>query len=320
MKVFREHNLLFHRGSCRATALAQKWLPPRSASCTPWHKIGRRFNTVEHPQKRNIFWTQAWPARRDARGLPLGRCHPVRRDGLAARARSRRHRDHSPARPALRAGDLYAGVRPIRTFAGLPGPLSSHTPPTSIWCWCARAPKAFFARGRGHIEGEGDARAAYDTMKITHAGTARVCDFVLRLARQRKAQRQARPGHQRRQRQTSSRQWLSGARRLRNAPRLGQMGDRQRLCRRDGAESGDETLGLRRSGHRKHVRRHPVGSDRRAGRWYGHGAVGRHRRPICTLPVRPRHRAWTSLARGIANPTATLLSATMMLDWLAHRQ
>ena len=46
---------------------------------------------------------------------------------------------------------------------------------------------AFQARGRGRIEGEGDAQAACDTMKITRAGTARVCDFALRLARQRKA-------------------------------------------------------------------------------------------------------------------------------------
>jgi 3-isopropylmalate dehydrogenase len=45
----------------------------------------------------------------------------------------------------------------------------------------------FFARGRGRIEGEGDAAAAYDTMKITRKGTARVCDFAFKLAQQRKA-------------------------------------------------------------------------------------------------------------------------------------
>jgi hypothetical protein len=39
--------------------------------------------------------------------------------------------------------DLYAGVRPIRTFVGLPTPLSrSRGGRTSTWCWCVKAPKA----------------------------------------------------------------------------------------------------------------------------------------------------------------------------------
>jgi len=90
--------------------------------------------------------------------------------------------------------DLYAGVRPIRSFAGLPGPLAD-----------ARASKIdmvlvrenteglFYARNRGHMEGKGNDEAAFDTMKITRTGTARVCDFALNLARRRKEQ--GRPGH-----------------------------------------------------------------------------------------------------------------------------
>ena len=85
--------------------------------------------------------------------------------------------------------DLYAGVRPIRTFAGLPGPLADPCAAQIDLVLVRESTEGlFYARGRGTLEGEGDAQAAYDTMKITRSGTARVCDFALRLARQRKAQ------------------------------------------------------------------------------------------------------------------------------------
>jgi 3-isopropylmalate dehydrogenase len=46
----------------------------------------------------------------------------------------------------------------------------------------------FYGRGRGVIEGDGEAAAAFDTMKITHRGSARVSDFAFKLAQQRRAQ------------------------------------------------------------------------------------------------------------------------------------
>ena len=85
--------------------------------------------------------------------------------------------------------DLYAGVRPIRTFAGLPGPLADPRAAQVDLVLVRESTEGLFhARGRGRVEGEGDAQAAYDTMKITRAGTARVCDFAFRLARQRREQ------------------------------------------------------------------------------------------------------------------------------------
>ena len=85
--------------------------------------------------------------------------------------------------------DLYAGVRPIRSFAGLPGPLADPRAAQIDLVLVRESTEGLFhARGRGRIEGSGDEKAAYDTMKITHRGTARICDFALRLARQRKAQ------------------------------------------------------------------------------------------------------------------------------------
>jgi 3-isopropylmalate dehydrogenase len=84
--------------------------------------------------------------------------------------------------------DLYAGVRPIRSFAGLPGPLS-HPKAAHVDLVLVRESTEglFHARGRGHREGQGDEEAAYDTMKITRHGTARVCDHAFKLARQRQA-------------------------------------------------------------------------------------------------------------------------------------
>jgi 3-isopropylmalate dehydrogenase len=90
--------------------------------------------------------------------------------------------------------DLYAGVRPIRTWPGLPVPLSDpRAAEIDLVLVRENTEGLFFARGRGRVEGEGAQACAYDTMKISHAGTARVCDFALKLARQRKAQ--GRRGH-----------------------------------------------------------------------------------------------------------------------------
>ncbi|MCZ4315610.1 isocitrate/isopropylmalate dehydrogenase family protein [Comamonadaceae bacterium G21597-S1] len=86
--------------------------------------------------------------------------------------------------------DLYAGVRPIRSWRGLPSPLSDARGSDIDLVLVRESTEGlFYARGRGVVEAD----AAYDTMKITRAGTARVCDFAFELARQRKAQ--GRPGH-----------------------------------------------------------------------------------------------------------------------------
>jgi 3-isopropylmalate dehydrogenase len=85
--------------------------------------------------------------------------------------------------------DLYAGVRPIRTWPGLPVPLSDPRAAQIDLVLVRESTEGlFYARGRGHVEGQGEDACAFDTMKITQRGTARVCNFAFELARQRKAQ------------------------------------------------------------------------------------------------------------------------------------
>lgn len=86
--------------------------------------------------------------------------------------------------------DLYAGVRPIRTFKGLPIPLSSpKAAGIDLVLVRENTEGLFYSRGRGVREGR---EAATDTMRITRTGTARICDFALKLATQRK--QDGRPG------------------------------------------------------------------------------------------------------------------------------
>ncbi len=81
--------------------------------------------------------------------------------------------------------DLYAGVRPIRTFKGLPTPLA-HPRASEIDFVLVRESTEglFYARGRGQVDGDD---SVIDPMKITRKGTQRVCDFAFKLAAHRAA-------------------------------------------------------------------------------------------------------------------------------------
>jgi 3-isopropylmalate dehydrogenase len=79
--------------------------------------------------------------------------------------------------------DLYAGVRPIRTFQGLPTPLADPRASEIDFVLVRESTEGlFYARGRGQMEGD---EVAFDTQKISRHGTARVCDFAFKLAEQR---------------------------------------------------------------------------------------------------------------------------------------
>ncbi len=82
--------------------------------------------------------------------------------------------------------DLYAGVRPIRTFKGLPTPLASPKAAEIDLVLVRESTEGlFYARGRGETRPDG----VYDTMQITRKGTSRICEFAFRLAERRAAQK-----------------------------------------------------------------------------------------------------------------------------------
>ena len=104
-----------------------------------------------------------------------------------------RHADGTEIAPQLDLRmhfELYAGVRPVRTLRGLPRPLSSpHAENIDLVLVREQTEGLFFARGKSDVRGDAEVR---DTMRITRTGTERVANFALRLGARRKAR--GRPG------------------------------------------------------------------------------------------------------------------------------
>jgi 3-isopropylmalate dehydrogenase len=211
--------------------------------------------------------------------------------------------------------DLYAGVRPIRTWPGLPTPLASPRAAEIDLVLVRESTEGlFYARGRGVLKDD----AAYDTMKITRAGTARVCDFALELARQRKAR--GRRGHV-----TS----------VDKANVFASMAFWRQVFEQRAAAFPDIStesayvdamalnLVMKPWAYDVLVTENMFGdilSDLIAALVGGMGMapsadIGEHH-----AVFQPAHGTAPDIAgKGIANPTAMLLSVAMMLDWLAVR-
>lgn len=81
--------------------------------------------------------------------------------------------------------ELYAGVRPARAIPGIPLPLADPRGRDVDLVVVRESTEGLFAsRGKGTITNDEEAR---DTMVITRNGSERVHDFAFRLARRRKA-------------------------------------------------------------------------------------------------------------------------------------
>ena len=79
---------------------------------------------------------------------------------------------------------LYAGVRPVRSFANLPGPLSDQRAATIDLIVLRESTEGlFFSRGKGTVE---DDRIARETMVITRETSEKLFDFAFSLARRRR--------------------------------------------------------------------------------------------------------------------------------------
>jgi 3-isopropylmalate dehydrogenase len=86
--------------------------------------------------------------------------------------------------------ELYAGVRPARSLPGIPLPLADPRARSIDLVLVRESTEGLFAsRGRGVVEADREAR---DTMVITRAGSQRVHEFAFRLAERRRAR--GRPG------------------------------------------------------------------------------------------------------------------------------
>jgi 3-isopropylmalate dehydrogenase len=211
--------------------------------------------------------------------------------------------------------DLFAGVRPIRTFAGLPLPLASPRAAAIDLVLVRESTEGLFhARGRGVVEAD----AAYDTMKITRAGTARVCDFAFDLARQRKDQ--GKRGHvtnvDKANVFASMAFWRSVFEaRARAHPEI--------TTEHAYVDAMALNLVMKPWAYDVLVTENMFGdilSDLIAALVGGMGMapsadIGEHH-----ALFQPAHGTAPDIAgQGIANPTAMLLSTAMMLDWLARR-
>jgi len=76
---------------------------------------------------------------------------------------------------------LYAGVRPVRSIPGVPGPLADPRARELDFVIIRESTEGLFAHFRDGIV-EDDDSAAHDRLTITRAGSERVIDFAFRLA------------------------------------------------------------------------------------------------------------------------------------------
>ncbi len=212
--------------------------------------------------------------------------------------------------------DLYAGVRPARAIPGIPLPLADPRARAIDLVVVRESTEGLFAsRGKGTIDNDDVAR---DTMVITRNGSERVHDFAFRLAERRKSR--GRPG-----RVTC----VDKANVFRSMAFFRKVFD-ERSRNFPGIEARhhyiDATaLDLIRKpwDFDVLVTENMFGdilSDQTAALVGGMGMapsadIGDHH-----AMFQPCHGSAPDIAgQGQANPTATILSAALMLDWLAQR-
>ena len=212
--------------------------------------------------------------------------------------------------------DLYAGVRPVRTWPGLPVPLSDPRA-TAIDLVLVRenTEGLFYARGRGVVEAD----AVFDTMKISRAGTTRIVDFALQLAHSRA--KQGKPGKVTNVDKANVFASMAFWRQIfeERAKRFPKVKTENAYV-----DAMALNLVLKPWQYDVLVTENMFGdilSDLIASLVGGMGMapsgdIGDHHGLF-----QPAHGTAPDIAgQGIANPTAMILSAAMMLDWLAVRQ
>jgi len=212
--------------------------------------------------------------------------------------------------------ELYAGVRPARAIPGIPLPLADPRAAGIDLVVIRESTEGLFAsRGKGVVIEDREAR---DTMVITRAGSERVNDFAFRLAQRRKER--GRPG-----RVTC----VDKANVFRSMAFFRKIFD-ERAARFPDIEARhnyvDATaLDMIRKpwDYDVLVTENMFGdilSDLTAGLVGGMGMAPSGDIGDAHGLFQPCHGSAPDIAgQGKANPTATILSAAMMLDWLAEK-
>jgi 3-isopropylmalate dehydrogenase len=212
--------------------------------------------------------------------------------------------------------ELYAGVRPARAVPGVPLPLADPRAKTLDLVLVRESTEGLFAsRGKGVLEGEREAR---DTMVITRRGSERVHEFAFRLAERRK--RRGRPGRVTCVDKANVFVSMAFFRRI----------FEEVAARHPGIEARSRyvdatALDLVRRPWEFDVMvtENMFGdilSDQVAALVGGMGMAPSGDIGDAHGLFQPCHGSAPDIAgQGKANPTATILSASMMLDWLAER-
>ncbi|WP_114835972.1 isocitrate/isopropylmalate dehydrogenase family protein (plasmid) [Agrobacterium tumefaciens] len=211
---------------------------------------------------------------------------------------------------------LFAGVRPIRWFPGLPKVLSDPRAEGIDFVLVREQTEGlFYARGRGEVR---DDQEAYDTMQITRAGTERVTEFAFHLAAERK--RRGKPGIVTCVDKANVFASMAFFRKV-----FDEVADRHPDLNRDYAYVDALALNMVRKPWTLDVlvTENMFGdilSDLAAGLIGGMGMAASADIGENHGLFQPAHGTAPDIAgKGIANPSAMFLSGAMMLDWLAVR-
>jgi 3-isopropylmalate dehydrogenase len=218
----------------------------------------------------------------------------------------------------LRAAfDLYAGVRPIRSIPGVPGALAApQAAGIDLVILRESTEGAFASRGTGLLE---DDRRATDRIVVTRHATERLAQAAFRIARERTARRGGTP----RVTLVDKANVLRSFAFMRGVFEEVARGHPEVAADARYADAMALELVLRPWTLDVLVMENLLGdilSDLGAGLIGGLGFA-----PSADLGTKhgvfqPTHGSAPDLAgRGLANPTAAILSASMLLDWLGER-
>ena len=185
--------------------------------------------------------------------------------------------------------DLYAGVRPVRTYLGLPTPLAAPEAQELDFVIIRESTEGLFAeRAQGTVA---DDQVARDALVITRPVCEKLFDFTFSACRTPYRPGQTRPGRLHRQGKCLKLYGFLPGKYSMNVPETSHSKDRAPLCRRNWMELvcqpwifnvmvtenmfGDIISDLAGG---------PMGS-------MGLSPLRRYRRQACGLPTSPRHRA-----------------------------